>query len=249
MSPSLRDLPEFAAASVPAVAREQMREVDRLMIEEYGIQLLQMMENAGLNLADAVRRVLGTLEGQRVVVLAGAGNNGGGGLTAARRLSAWGANVHIALAAAAEDLVDAPALQLGILRQMGIPIARFDGRLPQHDVLIDAVIGYSLRGAPHGLAAELITAANGTSAPVISLDTPSGLDVDSGKAPGEAVRATATVTLALPKVGLLQSEARPYVGELYLADIAVPPSLYGRLGLALPPLFAEGPLVRLNMAS
>ncbi len=249
MSPSLRDLPEFPAASVPPVTREQMREVDRLMIEEYGIQLLQMMENAGLNLADAVRRALGTLEGQRVVVLAGAGNNGGGGLTAARRLSAWGANVHVVLAAAAEDLVDAPALQLGILQQMGIPIARFDGRLPQHDILIDAVIGYSLRGAPRGLAAKLIAAANGTSVPVISLDTPSGLDVDSGKAPGEAVRATVTVTLALPKVGLLQSEARPYVGELYVADIAVPPSLYSRLGLAPPVLFAEGPLVRIRMAS
>lgn len=249
MAPSLRDLPEFAAASVPAVTREQMREVDRLMIEEYGIQLLQMMESAGLNLADAVRRILGTLQGRRVVVLAGAGNNGGGGLTAARRLSAWGADVRVVLSTSAEDLGDAPALQLGILRQMGIPVSRFDGRLPQHDILIDALIGYSLQGAPRGLAAELITTANGTSVPVISLDTPSGLDVDSGKAPGEAVRAAATATLALPKVGLLQSEARPYVGELYVADIGVPPSLYSRLGLAPMQLFAEGPLVRIRMAS
>ncbi len=249
MSSSLHDLPEFAAASVPAVTREQMREVDRLMMEEYGIQLLQMMENAGLNLADAVRRVLGTLQGRRVVVLAGAGNNGGGGLTAARRLSAWGADVRVVLSASAEDLGDAPALQLGILRQMGVPIARFEGRLPQHDILIDAVIGYSLRGAPRGLAAELIAAANRSPAPVISLDTSSGLDVDSGKAPGEAVQAAATVTLALPKVGLLQSEARPYVGELYVADIGVPPSLYSRLGLALPLLFARGPLVRIRMDS
>ena len=249
MSPSLRDLPEFAAASVPVVTREQMREVDRLMIEGYGIQLLQMMENAGVNLADAVRRVLGTLQGRRVVVRAGAGNNGGGGLTAARRLSAWGADVHVVLGAGAEDLGDAPALQLAILRQMDVPVARLAGGLPPHDILIDALIGYSLKGAPRGLVAELITTANGTSVPVISLDTPSGLDVDSGKAPGEAVQAAATVTLALPKVGLLQSEARPYVGELYVADIGVPPSLYGRLGLAPVRLFAEGPLVRIRMAS
>ncbi len=99
-------LPTRAAGELPAVTREQMREVDRLMIEEYGIRLLQMMENAGLNLADLVRRYLGRpLSGRGVAVLAGRGNNGGGGLTAARRLSAWGADVQVVLSAAVEEFV------------------------------------------------------------------------------------------------------------------------------------------------
>jgi NAD(P)H-hydrate epimerase len=244
MREALDELPKRAAADLPAVTREKMRQLDRLMIEEFGIQLLQMMENAGLGLADLVRRYLGEpLEGRRVAVLSGLGNNGGGGLTAARRLSAWGADVEVVLAAPAEEYRDVPALQLGILQQMRVPIQRFDGALPDHEILVDAVIGYSLEGAPRGSARELIAAANGSSAPVISLDVPSGVDVDSGEAPGEAVRATATLTLALAKVGLLQSKARAYVGDLYLADISVPPDLYSKLGLSVPPLFAEGPLV------
>ena len=239
-------LPKRPAASLPAVTREQMREVDRLMIEEYGIRLLQMMENAGLNLADLVRRYLGRpLAGRRVAVLAGRGNNGGGGLTAARRLSAWGADVHVILSAAVDEFVDAAALQLGILERMNIPVRRFDGALPPHEILIDALIGYSLAGAPRGLPRELIAAANESPAPVISLDVPSGLDVDSGEAVDEAVGATATVALALPKVGLLRPKARSYVGQLYLADISVPPDLYERLGLSVPPLFDEYPLIQL----
>lgn len=100
MSGALDTLPRLLAANMPVVTREQMREVDRLMIEEFGIQLLQMMENAGLNLAELARLHLdGKPAGRRVVVLAGQGNNGGGGLTAARRLSAWGANVEVVLSA------------------------------------------------------------------------------------------------------------------------------------------------------
>ena len=85
-------------------------------------------------------------------------------------------------------------------------------------------------------------------ASVTALDVPSGVDVDSGTTPGEAVRAAATLTLALPKVGLLQSEARAYVGDLFLADISVPPGVYAKLGLSVPPLFAESPLVRVGSA-
>ena len=246
MAAALDMLPTRLAAELPAVTREQMREVDRLMIEEYGIRLLQMMENAGLNLADLVRRYLGPpLAGRRVAVLAGRGNNGGGGLIAARRLSAWGADVQVVLSAAAEEFEDTAALQLGIIERMSIPVRRFDGALPRHEILIDALIGYSLAGAPRGLPRALIAIANESPAPVISLDVPSGLDVDSGEALGEAVGAAATVTLALPKVGLLHPKARPYVGQLYLADISVPPDLYPRLGLSVPPLFDESPLIRL----
>ena len=247
MSAALDTLPRLSVADMPAVTRDQMREVDRLMIEEFGIQLLQMMENAGLNLAELVRLHLdGEPAGRRVVVLAGRGNNGGGGLTAARRLSAWGAEVQVVLSVEPSELRDVPALQLGILQQMGVPARRFDRALPAHDILIDAVIGYSLEGPPQGPPRDLIAAANGSSAVVISLDVPSGIDVDTGEAAGEAVKATATMTLALPKPGLLVAGSLAYVGGLYLADISVPPGLYAKLGLSVPSLFDRGPLVMIR---
>lgn len=240
-------IPVIEAASIPAVTREEMREVDRLMIEEYGIQLTQMMENAGLQLARLVRHLLGSaVQDGRVLVLAGRGNNGGGGLVAARRLAAWGADVSVLVADALDVFEGVPAHQLGILREMGLLRKQWDGHMPEHDIIVDALIGYGLRGATRGVASELIAAANESAAPVVSLDVPSGMDVDMDSEPETAVRAAATLTLALPKVGLLRPEAGPYVGALYLGDISVPPALYERMGFGSPQPFADGQLVELT---
>jgi len=108
----------------------------------------------------------------------------------------------------------------------------------------DLIIGYSLAGAPRGPAAQLINGANAHSAPILSLDTPSGLDTSTGLVYEPAVRATATLTLALPKVGLRAPEAAEHVGELYLADIGVPPELYAGLGLQVGPVFAQSEIIR-----
>lgn len=240
-------IPVIEASSIPAVTREQMREVDRLMIEEYGVQLIQMMENAGLQLARLVRHLLGSaVQNGRVLVLAGRGNNGGGGLVAARRLAAWGSAVSVVLTDDPETFEGVPAHQLGILRRMALPLTQWNGDIPEHDIIVDALIGYGLRGAPRAVASELIAAANESTAPVVSLDVPSGMDVDMDVAPETVVRATATLTLALSKGGLLRPEARPYVGALYLADISVPPALYERVGLGSPQPFADGQLVKLT---
>jgi NAD(P)H-hydrate epimerase len=116
------------------------------------------------------------------------------------------------------------------------------------DLIIDGVIGYSLRGAPRDGAARLITWANQAAAPVLALDVPSGLDGTTGAPADPTIEAAATMTLALPKRGLMAVGARPYVGELYLADIGVPPALYARapLGLEVPLAFAASDLVRLS---
>ncbi len=240
-------IPVIEAASIPAVTREQMREVDRLMIEEYGVQLVQMMENAGLQLARLVRHLLDSaVQEGRVLALAGRGNNGGGGLVAARRLAAWGSAVSVVLTDDPEIFEGVPAHQLGILRQMAVPLKQWDGDIPKHDIIIDALIGYGLSGTPSGVASELIAAANESTAPVVSLDVPSGMDVDMDVAPETAVRAAATLTLALPKAGLFRPEARPYVGTLYLGDISVPPALYQRMGLGSPQPFADAQLVEIT---
>ncbi len=234
--------------SVPTVSAEQMREVDRLMEEQYGIALLQMMENAGRNLAHLARgRYLDDdARNRQILVLAGSGGNGGGGLVCARRLHNWGADVRVWLTKPADELGAVPRRQLGVLKAMGVPVSiAIDGDLPAADLVVDAIIGYSLSGAPVGSAAALISAANRHAAPVLSLDTPSGLDTSTGVPHEPAIRADATMTLALPKTGLLASAAAEHVGDLYLADISVPPALYSALGIAVGPIFARCDVVRL----
>ena len=240
---TLDDLPNLDLDAVPVVDRTGMVEVDRLMIEEFGILLIQMMENAGLQLADLVRRYHAATPERPAVVLCGRGNNGGGGLAAARRLHAWGVPTRVVLAAAPGDFAGVPATQLAAVRALGVPLSEAVSVLPEHGILVDAVIGYGLRGPLQGAARELITTASASPAPVVSLDVPSGLDVDSGVALGPALVADATMTLALPKAGLLRPGAERFVGTLYLADIGVPGEVYSRLGLAPGPLFREGPLV------
>jgi NAD(P)H-hydrate epimerase len=223
-------------SAVPALTTEQMRAVDRAMVEDLHIELAQMMENAGRNLAElAITR----FSPSSVTVLAGPGGNGGGGLVAARHLVNRGSEVQVVLAAP-DRLTPVPAHQADILAQMGVSTA---SRPATAELVIDALIGYSLRGDPAGTAAELITWANDQAAPILALDTPSGLDLTTGAVGTPAIWATATLTLALPKVGLLNA---PNVGELYLADISVPSLVYQRMGIAVPALFRQSSLLRID---
>ena len=222
--------------AVPALTTEQMRAVDHVMVEGLHIELVQMMENAGRSLAELaiIRFSPGSL-----TILAGPGGNGGGGLVAARHLANRGCQVQVVLTEPGH-LTPVPAHQADILARMGVTIA---SRPATADLIIDAVIGYSLRGDPAGAAAQLITWANDQAAPVLALDTPSGLDLTTGTAATPAVWAAATLTLALPKVGLLDA---PNVGELYLADISVPPLVYQRMGIPVPELFRQASLLRID---
>jgi NAD(P)H-hydrate epimerase len=229
-----------------------MREVDRAMVDDVGIVLLQMMENAGRALARVgARRFLdGDPRGRRVVVLAGTGGNGGGALVAARRLRGWGAEVVVGLTRGADAYRSVPRHQLAILERLGIDL-RGPERLDEIgavDLILDGVIGYSLRGAPRGGAAALIGWCGRRAEPILSLDTPSGLDTASGVAHDPTVVASATLTLALPKLGLDAHEARQHVGELYLADIGVPPEVYAgpSLDLDVGPIFAHDDVVRIR---
>jgi len=221
---------------VPAITTDRMREVDRVMIEELGIELIQMMENAGRNLALlAVQRY----SPESVTVLAGPGGNGGGGMAAARHLANRGIRVTVTPVKAIEEMTPIPAQQAQILRQMAV---EFSDDPRRADLILDAMLGYSLVGDPHGRAAELIHKVNEWNDPVLSLDTPSGLDTTTGRVGDPCIRADATMTLALPKTGLM--EARQMVGDLYLADISVPPSVYLAFGIELQDPFAKGPVVR-----
>jgi NAD(P)H-hydrate epimerase len=235
--------------TIPALTTAQMIEVDRAMIEDYHIELIQMMENAGRNFAELARRQMGrAVQDHSVAVLCGSGNNGGGGMTAARHLYNWGANVVVALTRPVDELRGVPAHQLDILKRMHVPVITPASLPSTFELILDAIIGYSLSGSPRGVAAELINWANEQHSPIISLDTPSGLDTTSGLAYEPTIRATATLTLALPKQGLLNPKSASYVGDLYLADISVPPVVYADMGITIPPsLFAESELIRVQL--
>jgi NAD(P)H-hydrate epimerase len=229
---------------VPSLSTDQMREVDRIAVEAFGLGLLQMMENAGRNLAEVVLHQFPHIEGT-IVVLAGPGGNGGGGLCAARHLHNHGLEVELILA---KPLIGQAAQnQLNILENAGISVLEEDdrsGALQRAYVVLDALIGYSLRGAPRGNTAKLIQLANQLAQRIVSLDIPSGVDATTGETPGIAIYPQITVTLALPKSGLAQVE-----GEVILADIGIPLQVYKTMGLDLEPFFGDKywiPLEKVN---
>lgn len=227
---------------------EQMIEVDRLMIEEYGILLIQMMENAGRDLATQAKRMLTKeLSDRKIVILCGTGNNGGGGMVAARHLHNWGAQVWTPLVGDQKSLKEVPSHQWATLQKMGLSGMKPALDLPeQPDLIIDAIIGYGLHGNPRGAAVDWINWGNNQESAILALDTPSGLDTTSGFPGSPCIRATATLTLGLPKIGLHSSQAKPYVGDLYLADIGVPPELYQRIGLHVKAIFKKDTIIRIS---
>jgi NAD(P)H-hydrate epimerase len=249
-------LPAVPSTAVPAVTAAQMAEVDRLAVDVFGITLLQMMAQAGSHLAEVAAVELGgDPRGRRVVVAAGPGNNGGGGLEAARHLVNRGASVRVVLGRPARRLSEAGRRQLATLLEMGVSccVAGYDisdaemaRELASADLVIDAVLGYRGRGAPHDEVKVLLDHVATAHDRVLSLDLPSGMDADSGEAPPGAARSRATMTLALPKAGLLTDAGRERAGRLSLADIGLPAALYARIGLAVDAPFARGRIVRME---
>ncbi|MFK7924611.1 MAG: NAD(P)H-hydrate epimerase [Bacteroidia bacterium] len=238
------------AQKYPVLTTEQMIEVDRAMIEDYHILLIQMMENAGRCLAILARdRFLsGNPTAKKVVVLAGTGGNGGGAMVAARRLHNWGAEVTVFVSRKPEREI--PKHQFEILQRMGVSVrvAEIPEIAEKVDLILDGVIGYSLSGNPRATSGEMIRWANAQNAPTLSLDTPSGIDLTSGTIYEPVMQAVATLTLALPKVGLFSEATAQKVGELYLGDISVPPLLYASpaLQMEVGNLFAQSDIVRLK---
>ncbi|HEB12929.1 MAG TPA: NAD(P)H-hydrate epimerase [Actinobacteria bacterium] len=235
---------------VPTISTQQMREVDRLMIEEFNVQLLQMMENAGGNLAELARRLLGgSVASKLITVAVGKGNNGAGGQVAARHLSNWGAKVT--LLAESESFSKTAQAQWTTLQQLPIE-NRFgssasdtlEERRPH--LIIDALIGYSLAGNLGGWSAHIIECINQLDCPTLALDLPSGLDGTTGEVHEPCVNATSTMTLALPKIGLTSKQAGNVIGTLYLADIGVPPALYEKLGILAKPIFVRDTIIKLE---
>jgi len=234
--------------NTPFITTEQMIEVDRIMMEDLGISLTQMMENAGLNLAILARDVFlkNELKEKKVIVIAGSGGNGGGALVAARRLASWGAEVSVLLSSAKGSIKKETKQQLEIIKNLNIPMV---DKIHSADLIMDGMIGYSVSGNPKTKVAELIESVNTSGIPVLSLDTPSGLDLTTGVPGKPTIKANATMTIALPKLGLYKMKASKLIGDLYLADISVPPQVYKSFDIdpsQVAEIFLQGTVIKIN---
>ena len=224
---------------VTAVTADEMREVDRVAVEDVGVGLLTMMENAGRNLATHV----GPRNPGDVTVLAGNGGNGGGGMACARHLVNHGVPVSVVLDRRPDELDGAAARQYRIVGAMDVSVGVGPSAFDPGTVVVDALVGYGLEGPLRGTAAALVEDLDAAPAEVVSLDVPSGLDATTGEAAGSAVRPGAVVTLALPKTGLREVD-----GRVFLADIGLPSVVFERAGIEYEPPFGREYVVEIEPA-
>ena len=213
------------------VTAEQMREMDRLTIEKYGVPSLTLMERAGAAAARAVLDRLAPNANKGVLVVAGKGNNGGDGLVVARLLKKKRIPCEVALLARADELSTDAAHQLraylklkGKLIEIGVDrLPSLQQRIGKSGLVVDAILGTGLKSQVRGLFAEAITLINGAGLPVLAVDVPSGLHTDKGIPLGVAVRAAMTVALGFPKLGEVIYPGAEYCGDLVVADIGIDP--------------------------
>ncbi|MFN2350641.1 MAG: NAD(P)H-hydrate epimerase [Kiritimatiellia bacterium] len=226
-----------------AITTGEMRELDRRTIDEDGIPGEILMERAGIGVARALDRIVATgllpMARSRTAIwlVAGRGNNGGDAFVAARHLYGWGYQIRVLLAGGVEDLNGDALLHLRRMRDVGIvpqELPRPEDwhefnpakypELPRPAIIVDGLLGTGIQGAPRDTMAAAINFINNRrhTTRIVAIDVPSGLNADDGSAPGPAVQADITLTMACPKTGLLQGRAMDYVGNLEVLDIGIP---------------------------
>ncbi len=216
---------------IKVVTAKEMQEKDRFTIEKIGVPGVVLMENAGRAVARVVQRMLENVADPLVYVFCGKGNNGGDGFVVARHLWNEGVYVRVFCTAGEAEFRGDALTNYKILKNIQIPIetiSRIDElRELEHeppDLLVDALLGTGTQGAVKGFVKEVIEFINqNIETRVVSVDIPSGLDASSPEVAGSAIRADVTVTMALPKRCHTLYRAKNYVGELYIADIGIPP--------------------------
>ena len=217
------------------VSVEQMRQIEERAMQQYGIPSILLMENAAWAVVEEIRRHLEQsgkeLNRARAVVLVGKGNNGGDGLAVARHLGFQGADVTVLLFAGENDLKGDAALNLRLYKGTSGKLFIIEGEkqrlvarfaLAQADVIVDALYGIGMRGALPALVEEYVQEVNKSPAWVVAVDIPSGVEADTGNVYRTAIRAQATVTFGLPKLGLFLGEGPEYCGQVVADPISIP---------------------------
>jgi NAD(P)H-hydrate epimerase len=224
------------------LATREVRELDRVAIEEFGVAGVVLMENAGAGAA----ALLGRLAAAGPVAIAcGRGNNGGDGFVIARHLDAAGHPVRLLLAATPEAYAGDAAINLRICQRSGLPLAcladadeaAWCRELGGADWIVDALLGTGAVGPPRGGVAAAIAAINRRRAAddrvrVLAVDLPSGLDADTGAAAGPCVRADVTATFVAEKRGFANPQAAEFTGPVHVLGIGAPAAVLRRFGVS-----------------
>jgi len=216
----------------------QMREADRLTIEEIGIPSLVLMENAGRQVVAAIESVHGEqLEG-RVAVLCGRGNNGGDGFVVARTLIQRGVDVAVFLFGLVSEVRGDARTNLEILGRLGITVVEISdsqawelhfSEVSDCALIVDAIFGTGLNAPLSGLMETVVADVNTCGIPVVSIDLPSGLSADTHEPIGDSIEAGLTVTLGAPKLCLVLPPAETRAGDIVIADIGIPSEVFDAL--------------------
>ena len=213
------------------VTAEQMREMDRLTIQKYGVSSLILMERAGEGIAEGILKRFGKIAKKGVLVVAGKGNNGGDGFVVARLLKQKHIPCEVVLLAKPEELSpDAARNHHVYLKVRGRVVEVTEGRLDRlsdsmsgKGLLVDAILGTGMKNDVRGLYADAITLMNAAGIPIVAVDIPSGLHTDKGVPLGVSIQSEMTITLGYPKIGEVIYPGLNYVGDLVVTDIGIDP--------------------------
>jgi NAD(P)H-hydrate epimerase len=231
---------------MPALTRTQVRNVDRVAMEEFGFTGLVLMENAGRGCVDLLctRQPSGL-----IAILCGKGNNGGDGYVIARHLAIRGHQVLIVMLAAPESLQGDALANYQVAVECGLPIICYEETaaeagsdrgaddgiatwLDHHcaaaEWLVDAMLGTGTAGAPRPPLDAVIRWSNSRDCRRFAIDLPSGLDCDTGQAADPTFRADTTATFVARKIGFENPAAAPYLGDVAVLDIGVPANVVHR---------------------
>ncbi|MGM0592909.1 MAG: NAD(P)H-hydrate dehydratase [Pseudomonadota bacterium] len=209
----------------------QVRELDRLAIDYYGIAGYSLMTTAGQVLFDAMRKRWPRV--RQIAVLCGGGNNGGDGYVVARLARLAGMEVELHQLAPADKLKGEARRAFEDAEAAAVSMINYDGqRLDGFELVVDAMLGTGLNGEPQGIWREAIEAVNEIDVPVVAVDIPSGLSADTGRVLGAAVRADLTLSFIGLKQGLFTADGPDHCGELRFSALNVPVEVYGHLSPA-----------------
>ncbi len=216
---------------------EEMRRADAIAIEDLKIPGLILMENAGLKTAQCIAKKFYPIVNKTVGIFCGKGNNGGDGFVIGRHLSRMGASVTFWLTGKKHDLAGDAKVNMKIAEKMGLPISELcnwnsGNKLVEFDIVIDSLLGTGLKGEVSGIYCDIIESINNFSGNVVAVDTPSGLDCDTGKPLGICVNADMTVTMGNIKTGMLFYPGRNFIGELFVADLNVSDNVFVKINPA-----------------
>lgn len=211
---------------------QQIRRIDQLAVNRYAMPSIILMENAGRNAAEIIKREYSYLKGRSIAIFCGPGNNGGDGLVVARHLHNADYDVKILLSCSPEYLRGDALTNYNIITRMHLPtygIDRIDDLLEGSDLVVDALLGTGFSGQVHSPLDYIINKINEAGKPVVSIDVPSGIDCYTGQPAKTTVRATLTITFVAVKDVFRTVECEPYVGKIELADIGVPKELIAQV--------------------